>query len=371
MSKSLPQSLDRISISNLERSFADTTNSYKFYWFLALLECIKTNPNSFAHSIDDIAIEMMCLAWFPINRFHLSHGIQDKLAAAVNDISVEFNCPDNIPKSELRMLLKRSVNSLLVREKISGLCRYVPYRYLSSWFRMELKSMPDWKRNLAIKNLSQLSAGKVNDPCIYEITDNEQIRINGIWFRYLTNNLSVLSDFAFWNLLRYLEQNNPNVPNIGGKLVPVGNRRMTIANRFWDKVFEMKGSLSCIYSGEEITIGSVSIDHFLPWSFVAHDQLWNLVPTLAAVNSSKGDCLPSSMYLSQFASLQYHAYELVFESGTHRNLLEDYMTLFKLDDEGISRLSRLEFETKMIENINPLLQIGRNMGFKYEWEYRR
>jgi HNH endonuclease len=40
-----------------------------------------------------------------------------------------------------------------------------------------------------------------------------------------------------------------------------------------------------------------SIDHFLPWSFVAHDLLWNLTPVFGTTNSKKGDALPNAKHV--------------------------------------------------------------------------
>lgn len=49
--------------------------------------------------------------------------------------------------------------------------------------------------------------------------------------------------------------------------------------------------LRSIYSGKPLSDPWV-LDHVLPWSFVAHHQLWNLVPCEPALNSRKSDSLP-------------------------------------------------------------------------------
>ena len=50
--------------------------------------------------------------------------------------------------------------------------------------------------------------------------------------------------------------------------------------------------------------GSYSLDHFLPWKFVLHDQLWNPIPVSRSANSSKSDSLPSLRYLEPFVETQ-------------------------------------------------------------------
>ncbi|WP_162341178.1 HNH endonuclease domain-containing protein [Cyclobacterium salsum] len=129
------------------------------------------------------------------------------------------------------------------------------------------------------------------------------------------------------------------------------------------------GDLFCIYSNEEMSMENFSIDHFIPWSFVTHDQLWNLIPTSRSVNSSKGNNFPSlSEYLDPFVEIQHKAFKIFLENNQkHKNLLYDYTTIFKDDLNGIARLKPDEFGNVLKENINPLYQIGENMGFSTDW----
>ncbi len=69
-----------------------------------------------------------------------------------------------------------------------------------------------------------------------------------------------------------------------------------------------------IYTEEIMTAGDISIDHFVPWSYVAHDELWNLVPTTKAVNSSKSNNLPDwDLYFPRLADAEFRAYQAVCE----------------------------------------------------------
>ena len=47
------------------------------------------------------------------------------------------------------------------------------------------------------------------------------------------------------------------------------------------------GHLNCIYTGNPLERNSFDLDHFMPWSFVSHNQNWNLIPTDSSFNSSK------------------------------------------------------------------------------------
>lgn len=68
-----------------------------------------------------------------------------------------------------------------------------------------------------------------------------------------------------------------------------------------------------IYGHNEIETGDMSIDHFVPWSYVAHDELWNLHPTTRSINSSKSNNLPDwDIYFPELAKLEYLSYEMIW-----------------------------------------------------------
>ena len=46
--------------------------------------------------------------------------------------------------------------------------------------------------------------------------------------------------------------------------------------------------VDCVWSGERLRAGAIDIDHCLPWSAWACNDLWNLLPASAAVNRGKG-----------------------------------------------------------------------------------
>ena len=55
-----------------------------------------------------------------------------------------------------------------------------------------------------------------------------------------------------------------------------------------------------------------NVDHFVPWSFVANDELWNLIPMESSLNSSKSNYLPDwNKFFYLFADNQFLMYENV------------------------------------------------------------
>lgn len=306
----------------------------------------------------DLAIRMIVNVWFPVHYYHLSFGVQDKMSEAVHSLRERFGFPENIRSKELYARLKQAHFEQPLPE-VKRLLQYVQYRFLTPWFSEELYRQDDWKRN---QLLVQLSADKRS---FYRI-DNEQqcIFLNDDWFLYLRENIGIVEGFTKWNLIGYLQRNNPNVPSISEKLVFPATRSMGTAYTFWTNYKQQYGNFPCVYTGQPIPDkAQVSIDHYLPWSFVAHDQLWNLVPAFKNVNSSKGNQLPGKHYFREFVNLQYQA---VQTSIHNEKLVEDHLLLLNASMDELKNISPERFLEEMHNRFDPMHQLARNMGFR-EW----
>jgi hypothetical protein len=81
----LPENRD-IDVPSLARVFNDTTNSYKFYWFLAILDSLETS-NGGRLLKADLSLKMVANVWYPLNYYKLSFGVQDQFSAVAQFIS--------------------------------------------------------------------------------------------------------------------------------------------------------------------------------------------------------------------------------------------------------------------------------------------
>ncbi|MBU3134392.1 hypothetical protein KPL40_18420 [Clostridium gasigenes] len=153
-----------------------------------------------------------------------------------------------------------------------------------------------------------------------------------------------------------------------------------MATKYWKEIIE-NSKLTDIYTGEGFNnsnyekLGNVSIDHFMPWSFIGHDKLWNLVPTFKNVNSSKSDNLPSlEKYFESFKEMQFKGVDFMRKRKNGTKYLEDYLDVNKeLDLKGICSINgvinRERFYRDIDNTIKPIYQIAYNQGYG-EWEYR-
>jgi hypothetical protein len=366
----LPKAI-HLPIENLAASFDNVTNSYKFYWFLAILEDIRENQSRIL-SKDNLLARMVASVWFPINYFRLSFGKQDRLGNIAVKIGSYAKLAANATHQDVISVATQIDRNDPLYSEMQTLGKYAPYRFLRPFFSQQLRGLEDWKVNQAIAELASESFISSNNPCPYRFLGqfSPSIEIHPDWFDYLNRHLSILMGFCLWHLINYIQKNNPNIPNIPRKLFEPGQRDLSRARVFWNLAFDHLGDLQCIYSGQVIRKDNYSLDHFLPWRFVAHDLLWNLIPAPKPVNSAKSDFLPNlQCYFTSFAKLQYDALQAVVNRQNSK-LVEDYIQLLNVSSiPEIRGISVREFQQTLYNTIAPQFQIAANMGFATQWIY--
>jgi len=353
MPGTVPQS-DHLSTDRLARVFDNTVATYKFYWFEAILDLFITTGKT-RFDIWDIQVEMVVNSWHPVCYFHLSFGKSESLFRAIHEIQHRYDLPVLMGREDLRRWLHEN------RSKVYGTIRFlqlnVPYRFLMPWIRAT--------NDLSLVERSQ----KFENNCPYRIWTRDggmRIELNPLWLDYFRDNYPILKNFIYWNLALFVQGRNPNVPNVPGKLVRVEARNsLRKQHEFWDYVMDHEAQkMHCIYTGAELSKGEYDLDHFLPWSFVSHDLLWNLLPADGSINSSKSDRLPDlGEYLPGLASAQQLALRTCLENGHQPKILEDYLSLGCTVQE-IADMPKAALYDCFGRVLKPLDQIARNMGFE-------
>ena len=368
---SLPNA-PHISIHHLAASFDNVTNSYKYYWLLAILEHVRENQCRIM-ATDDLLAYMLASIWYPTNYFRLSFGKQDRLGQIALRIGVQAGLPMDAKRDQVIQVAKQKIwEQSDLADEVRSLAIYVPYRFLRPFFAEGLRGEKDWVVNSRIQQMASETFNSVNAPCIYRFVTEPVvgIEIHPDWFDYLNQHLTVLTGFCLWHLANYIQKKNPNTPNIVNKLFEPGQRNLHQARLFWQSVFNGTGKLTCIYSGEPLQASAFSLDHFLPWRFVAHDLLWNIIPTPKNVNSAKSDNLPDlNIYFDSFAALQYTAIQIL-ATMKKEQLLEDHILLFRVSSTNeLQALSFWDFRQRFHDALVPQFQIATNMGFSSNWRY--
>ncbi len=337
--------------------------SYKMYWLLAILD--EVQEGNIEIEFRKLITRMIAYAWYPISKFRLYFGAWDNLGKVVNYISDTYNLKPNINKSKLIDFIYNSDDKEL-NKMIKNLTYNVPHKFLSPFYDGISKEPP-------LKTVMVLS--KENKGWIYEIYRNSDeencIRVREGWDDYLKYNYKMIQGWVYYKLVCFLQKRNPNVPGIAMKLEAPLNRKLTTQTKIWSSIIERKNIID-LYTGLPFTKenykehGNLSMDHFIPWSFVLHDQMWNLVPTFKNINSQKSDNLFNyEDYIEGLAKLQYDAFCFVVDEK-RENEIEEYRGILRVPDavafkdEG----SYEEFFKRYKDGTCPIYNIAANQGFK-------
>lgn len=353
--------------------FNDTTNSYKFYWFLSILDELTENKKT-QIPIKALNERMFEYVWYPIEYFRLSFGKSDGFIKIFNFIKQSGITPDYTgdPENLISQIRQDPVNNPVINElerKIDHLARWVPYRFLRPFFFDETRGLKDSSVNSIIRELANNKSSIEPEYVPYCFSGSDCIVINDIWADYFIENVGILKSFTLWHLNKFMQSKNPNVPGICDKLFRPSQRNLYRYTSAW-KIFASTNNLKCLYSGQTIN-DAFTLDHFIPWSFVTHDLNWNLVPALKESNISKGNRLPSlRMYLEPFSDLQYTFFKTFYQANPRNQVLEEYCILFNSNLEDINLIAPDDFKHKIYTTISTMEQIAANMGFLSGWYYQ-
>lgn len=79
--------------------------------------------------------------------------------------------------------------------------------------------------------------------------------------------------------VKWLQNNNPEVPGLVYKLAPMDEkmRKLPHVRKLWEGILDVC-EVRDVFTGKLVDEKQYDIDHFIPWSFVMNDELWNLMP---------------------------------------------------------------------------------------------
>jgi hypothetical protein len=369
-----------LNIGALAGLFRHTTNSYKFVFFLAVLELLRRHrfdPDR-PYTYSEITLEMLLVAWFPHTYFKLSFGAQDTIAKKLDALDLALDAGTNLFTSDRRALRMALARADL--KEASRLMDFVPYRLQIPFLEPQLQGVDKgawmvFERAMpAIVNAHFETVRPLYRYDSDDWKDCGSITWHPDWVRYLERHYPIIHGWAAWHWLGYMQRRNPATPAIATKLFPPAKRdALTSQSRYWRRILETDGGtqLRCIYSDAPLSAEAFALDHYLPWSFVAHDQLWNLIPAPAAVNSSKSNSLPSGDHFRLFVDLQYDGLQIarrVFSDREFDKFTEDYLADLHLPSAD-ALLNYGQLFGAYERTVEPLITLAANQGFTLGWHY--
>ena len=368
---SLPYA-DNLRIEYLSHIFdgSRVSTCYKYFWFLAILKNINANKTEFTY--DELITNMVADAWYMVNECNLRLGptdTVDNLEEAVRYLYKDAGLV--IPTTEKREKIIKYLKDLDDKQYFDykkKMIENVPYCLQSPFFSPSIK-------NLQKNKIEEINSRKHLIYYFYEYNKLQtKIRIEDEWAAYFIKNRSILIDWTKFHLVNYLQARNPSAAKVSILLEPPLKRDLVRVTRYWKTIIAVDPGLKEIYGKNNLKDITISIDHFIPWQFVAHDELWNLTPTTKSINSQKSNNIAKfDIYFKELWEQEYRAYKLREQYKNVKAAFENCRK-YHVNDKNVNNtlyrenLSDEQFRDYLKNIIEPEYKKALNCGFK-EWEY--
>ncbi len=369
-----------LDIEGFSHMMKDPSYCYKFYWLEAIVQIISEGIQE--TTFDAVINEMICNAWYSVREFHIHlSGIQvdgqvrDGLERAVLKLSELSSLPANASKVEI----KNAINDHEAELKASKeqLTNMVPYRALSGFFLKD-DSVVDWG---SVRRLTAYIEKINRDVVLLPYTLGEssklkkEIHFQPAWMEMIQDNTVSILGWIQYEKVKWLQNNNPEVPGLVYKLAPMDEkmRKLNNVRKLWEGILELS-KVRDVFTDKEVVSRQYDVDHFIPWSFVMNDELWNLMPMDPSLNSAKSNRLPKwEPFFMRFAENQFLLYGLIHEKvGIHklfeacyRDNLHSIWAGQELYRQGNSKE---EFYNILQKNMQPVYDSARRQGYEI-WIY--
>lgn len=131
----------------------------------------------------------------------------------------------------------------------------------------------------------------------------ERLRLSPAVHVFMMNYQRLIVQLTNYHMAAMIEKLN-EVPHINHLLEKVESIAKRGSLKPYEKILLSHFEAKCFYCGKKLTgqKRETHVDHFIPWSFVQSDQIWNLVLACKTCNTSKSDKLPKRDYLTTIVS---------------------------------------------------------------------
>lgn len=367
--------LDMKDFSNI---FDHNAQGYKFYWFESIIDIL---PQKSEMTFKEIMCKMIWKAWFSVTEYHLHLGPtrEGQQANLIENLILKIEKLPGVKQPMTEEQLNRVIddNFDLLRDDFNKLSTNVPYRLLSPFIKNRDGEF-SWNRTSRLIEYFK----KINEstPLPYIILDdtavNKKVVVNPYWEQVIMDNYPIIKSWIQMEKVRFLQGRNPGVPGIVYKAGDHEQRmrRLEKVRTLWEtySVVTFQPIID-IYSDDRIEKDRLSIDHFVPWSYISNDELWNLTPMDKAENSSKSNRLPNwDRFFPRLSDLQFKLYSAIYSHD------EVYHAFDKCRSDNLNAIwaseqlykkgnSKETFYNILEHNLHPIYDSAKIQGFA-EWD---
>ena len=250
-------------------------NTYKFALARSLLDYCKNKSNSRqTHDIpyQYFSSQFLKYYWYQISEFKIKQDFHTKktpmMVQIINDIFKKDTVhdftkldPDKVKRAEEEIL-----------KKVFGHARL--------------------KRSYVVPTFQKLRVGNIaqENKLFYDYDDDRQmLYLKPQAFEFFRSNYSVLLNTVLLEWTKFLEKVNPSLPMIVSKTEQIEKRKRKTLGKY--KRMYLEHTDHCFYCCQKLEKRYIDVDHFIPWSYIFNDDVWNLVLSCRECNCKKSSSL--------------------------------------------------------------------------------
>lgn len=369
---------NKLDIEGFSKMMSSPSYCYKFYWLEAIVQLISANRTEATY--DEIINKMIANAWFPVQEYHIhlsgiygDGDVKDNLEKAVSRLYELTQLPSNANEIQIMNKLAEFSDDKELHLYKTELTKNVPYKALSGFANKGMEKINlESSAGRMIAYYNKLSGSELLLP--YTFGDDKSlkkvVKFNDGWIQMIQDNMVSILGWIKYEKVKWLQNNNPEVPGIVYKLAQDDEKARKLDNvrKLWDAILEIRPVKNVFMDGD-INRESYAVDHFIPRNFVMNDELWNLMPMDPIQNMKKNKKLPVwENYFGQFANNQFMMYEMIFEKP---ELLKLYKQCYKDNLHSIWAIQELyrkgnsadEFRNILDKNMHPVYDSARRQGY--------
>lgn len=370
---------NKLDIEGFSKMMNSPSYCYKFYWLEAIVQLISANRTKATY--DEIINKMIANAWFPVQEYHIHlsgiYGdgeVKDNLEKAVSRLYELTQLPSNANEIQIMNKLAEFSDDKELHLYKTELTKNVPYKALSGFANKGTEKINlESSAGRMIAYYNKLSGSELLLP--YTFGDDKSLKkvvtFNDGWIQMIQDNMVSILGWIKYEKVKWLQNNNPEVPGIVYKLAQDDEKARKLDNvrKLWDAILEIR-PVKNVFMDCDINRGSYAVDHFIPRNFVMNDELWNLMPMDPIQNMQKNKKLPAwNDYFEQFANNQFIMYELIHEKPGLQKL---YKHCYKDNLHSIWAVQELyrkgnsptEFINILGKNMQPVYDSARRQGYE-------
>ena len=364
----------RLNVAGFFQMLKDPSASYKFYWLESLVKLVTQGRER--ASFSEVADGMIACAWHSVTEFriHLSGfvggEVRDALERAVWRLREASGLSSRASDVEIRDALLEHAAAL--REDKIQLTRMVPYRALAGFFGKG-DQVPWGSPGKFAEFAERQSREHGALPYLFGRGPSleREVLFHPEWAKFICGNAAAILGWIQFEKLRWLQGVNIDVPGLVFKLAPpdAGMRRLVRVRKLWDAILAQH-PVQDVFKGSPVCRDSYDVDHFVPWSFVMHDEIWNLTPMDPSLNAAKSNRLPPwEPFFRRFAANQHLLYSQVQASPAIGRLFmecrkDNLHAIWAIQELYRPGNAREVFYGILERNLRPVYEAARRQGYE-------